>query len=348
MSPGIFTKVLCASMFFVIIYFPGFSQVAEKRIFRLVFYNTENFFDTRDDSAKQDNDFLPRGVMRWNSERYKKKINSIYKVLIASGEWDAPALAGFCEVENKNVLSDLISTTYLSKYNYSIVHEESEDPRGIDVCLIYRKELIKLIDYQYLKPREISSSDFRTRRVLYSRMLIDCDTVHLFLNHWPSKRGGVLAEEGLRETIAGMVISSADSVIRISKGKAKIIIAGDFNCTPDELAQFRTFKNNGALLINDSGDLINLSLPVSEKTLGSYKYQGRWELLDQVIVTGSFLKDDNGLRVRSGSFKIFSPDFLLEKDPSFPGFIPYPTYKGYKYHGGFSDHLPVLLDLYSQ
>ena len=48
------------------------------------------------------------------------------------------AVVAFCEVENRKVLEDLIYNTYLSKFNYRIIHEESPDRRGIDVCLIYR------------------------------------------------------------------------------------------------------------------------------------------------------------------------------------------------------------------
>ena len=35
----------------------------------------------------------------------------------------------------------------------------------------------------------------------------------------------------------------------------------------------------------------------------------------------------------------------VKKDPKYPGYSPLSTYRGYRYQGGFSDHLPVLLDL---
>ena len=54
---------------------------------RLMFYNVENLFDTRDDSLREDNDFLPGGVMKWNYSRYMKKINSLYKTIVAAGSW---------------------------------------------------------------------------------------------------------------------------------------------------------------------------------------------------------------------------------------------------------------------
>ncbi|MGM0498283.1 MAG: endonuclease, partial [Bacteroidota bacterium] len=38
--------------------------------------------------------------------------------------------------------------------------------------------------------------------------------------------------------------------------------------------------------------------------------------------------------------------FLLEKDEKYIGKKPYRTYVGFKYNGGFSDHLPIILDLH--
>ena len=109
---------------FVLLLNEGFTQESDKLTVRFVFYNVENFFDTYDDTLREDNDFLPQGLMRWNRKRYIDKINAIYKVIAAAGEWDSPAIAGFCEVEKRSVLQDLIKDTYLQKYNYDIIHEE--------------------------------------------------------------------------------------------------------------------------------------------------------------------------------------------------------------------------------
>ncbi|NJO88702.1 MAG: hypothetical protein HC831_06855 [Chloroflexia bacterium] len=42
---------------------------------------------------------------------------------------------------------------------------------------------------------------------------------------------------------------------------------------------------------------------------------------------------------------IFSADFLLTDDEAYTGKKTFRTYLGYKYLGGYSDHLPVFLDL---
>jgi hypothetical protein len=96
---------------------------------------------------------------------------------------------------------------------------------------------------------------------------------------------------------------------------------------------------------HDSGaSMINLSVSASGAT-GTYRYMGTWEMIDQVLVSDLFLECKTGLSTQPGMFRVFRPDFLLKNDPKYPGLSPYPTYSGYKYQGGFSDHLPVIVDL---
>jgi hypothetical protein len=323
----------------------SFPQDLKSPVVRFLFYNVENFFDTGKDTLKNDSEFLPGGLMRWNRTRYKKKVNSIYKTILAAGEWDAPAVIGFCEVENKAVLEELIFETYLNKHYYGIIHEESGDERGIDVCFIYRKDIVRLLSYKYVRPEGIREQDFRTRSVLYSKLLLYGDTIHLFLNHWPSKRGGALAQESIRYAISEMVGKKADSVSLSVNGQAKIVVAGDFNSTPvDNVISILTGKQ-GSGQLNGPARLVNLSGTSAGKGLGTYKYQGIWEMIDQVIVSDWLTRCPTGLYADEASFRIFSPEFLLIRDPVYPGFTPFSTYRGYKYQGGFSDHLPVILDL---
>lgn len=340
MSKRFFLDVSVSFLLLILTSNKGYSQVTVFQPVRIMFYNVENLFDIYDDTLKDDNDFLPDGLMRWNLTRYNKKINSLYKTIVAAGEWNPPAVIAFCEVENRKVLEDLIYGTYLSKFNYRIIHEESPDRRGIDVCLIYRKNYVDIICYRYWIPSQVKRQDFDSRSVLYTKMVISSDTIHLIVNHWPSRRGGVLAGENFRLQIAAMVREKVDSIIENDASGAKIIILGDFNCTPDDQVI------NSLISVADTGkSLINLSEGLADNGLGTYRYLGTWEMIDQVIVTNRLLSSRKGLYTEPNLLKIFKPDFLMKKDPKYPGFTPFSTYQGYKYQGGFSDHLPVLLDL---
>jgi endonuclease/exonuclease/phosphatase family metal-dependent hydrolase len=330
---GIFILIILLSV-------KGYSQESGSQPVRVMFYNVENLFDTFNDTLKDDDDFLPGGLMRWNLTRYNKKINSVYKTIIAAGEWNPPDVIGLCEVENRKVLEDIVYGTYLSKYSYGIIHKESPDLRGIDVCMIYRKDHAAVIDFRYWIPSGISRKKFNTRSVLYTKLLIRSDTVHFFANHWPSRRGGVLASEDLRVKIAELVREKADSIMNSVNGGAKIIILGDFNSTPDdqEIKLLTAPFQSGF-------SLVNLSESKAGRGEGTYRYTGTWEMIDQVIVSKSLLSSPAGLYTGEENLAIFKPDFLLKKDPKYPGFSPNSTYLGYRYQGGFSDHLPVLLDL---
>ena len=92
--------------------------------FRVVFWNTENFFDTRHDSLKNDMEFLPHSMRHWNHRRYKKKLDNIARTLTAIGEWNFPALIGLCEVENDTVMRDLTLYSPLKEagYRYVMTH----------------------------------------------------------------------------------------------------------------------------------------------------------------------------------------------------------------------------------
>ncbi len=306
---------------------------------RIMFYNVENFFDIYNDTLTDDDDFLPDGVMRWNYKRYSDKLNSLYKTIVAAGEWEPPSIIGFCEIEKKKILEDLIFNTNLSKYKYGIIHEDSPDRRGIDVCMIYRKEKLRLLDYVYWTPAMSKNVIYNSRSVLHSRFLIGTDTIHLIVNHWPSRRGGVLEGEGTRSLIATMIREKIDSILE-NRPNEKIIVFGDFNCTPqDEI--IKSFINS-----SDSVKiLVNLSASPENSGAGTYRYMGTWEMIDQVIINKKLITCEHGYYTQQDLLTIFKPDFLMKKDPKYPGLSPFATYHGYKYQGGFSDHLPILLDL---
>jgi endonuclease/exonuclease/phosphatase family metal-dependent hydrolase len=315
------------------------------RTVRVMFYNVENLFDTYDDSLKDDEEFLPLGLRRWNKTRYNKKINSLYKTIIAAGEWSPPAIVAFCEIENRKVLEDLIYETSLSRYPYGIIHEESPDERGIDVCFIFRKDIVHIIDHRSWIPKGEKREYFNSRSVLYAKCEILGDTIHLIMNHWPSRRGGVLAGETKRMSIAGMVRNAADSLYSKSCGQAKIVIMGDFNSDPDDPAIQTLINPGGPGMRSTDLSLTNLADKKSPGISGTYRYMGVWEMIDQIIVSNRLLNCNKGLFTNSGNFRIFASDFLLKNDSKYPGLTTYSTYRGYRYQGGISDHLPVLLDL---
>jgi hypothetical protein len=322
-----------------------FSQEAFNSPVTIMFYNTGNFFHPSDDPLTDDDEFTPDGVMRWTESRYRKKISAVYRAIVAAGGWSPPSVVAFCEVESRKVLDDLIYDTYLSKYNYSVIHRDSPDRRGIDVCLIYRKDILDVLSYSWHYLKDTAAVDYPTREILYARFKTGDDTLHVIVNHWPSRRGGVLAAAGLRDDIMKTVRVLADSISCAHRGRAKIIITGDFNAVAGDRVMQDLVKGVGLGGVDYSPRLVNLSDGTTQDVAGTYRYRGLWETIDQFIVSGWILECESGLAADSDSFTVVSQDFLLEKDPLYPGVSPFATYRGYSYQGGYSDHLPVMLEM---
>jgi hypothetical protein len=339
MLKGIVIKIYGTVSLLLLSFSIAYPQEANNAPVKFMFYNVENLFDTSDDTATDDDEFLPDGIRRWTYKKLSRKKNLLYKTIVAAGEWTPPAIVAMCEVENRDLLEDLIYNTLLSKFNYAIVHSDSPDPRGIDVCLIYRRDLVKILNFRYFIPEGISTGQFTSRSVLYTKCLIYSDTIELFINHWPSRRGGVLAADDLRMKMAETVKNKADSILVSRNGEAKIIIMGDFNSSPDD-----QIMNILADKYEAGCKFVNLSAQMNDSP-GTFRYMGTWEMIDQVIVSDALINSDAGLYIEPAGLKIFGASFLLDDDPKYPGLSPLPTYRGYRYLGGCSDHLPVLIDL---
>jgi endonuclease/exonuclease/phosphatase family metal-dependent hydrolase len=314
---------------------------------RMVFYNTENLFDTFDDSTTADEDFLPDGVMHWTYSRYKAKLDKVCKVITAAGGWKQPDIVGLCEIENDRVLQDLIYNSPLVKFEYRYIHKNSPDLRGIDVALLYNPATVRILEKDFIPVVLPDSTEKYTRDILYCKIMTpENDTLHLFINHWPSRSRGFLETEPFRIHAASILRMKIDSVL-LSSPQRKIIVMGDFNDGPFDksLLQIVRAKTDTGKLI--SGDIYNLAAGYEMRNpVGSHKFRGQWNMLDQIIVSENLLNRHTGLTTGRDCFSVFAPPFLLTEDTVYMGAQPFRTYRGPVYLGGFSDHLPVMVDLF--
>jgi endonuclease/exonuclease/phosphatase family metal-dependent hydrolase len=313
--------------------------------YRVMFYNVENLFDTLDDEDKNDEEFLPKGERFWNDRKLNLKLNRIFQVIMALGEGNPPVLVGLCEVENLNVLEMLIRRTPLERMGYKIIHKESPDRRGIDVALLYRQNAFVPISYQAIAVTDTENESFKTRDILHVTGQLGHDTLHVFVNHWPSKYGGLVETEALRALAASTLRHVADSIL-VRDVSSKLLVMGDLNDSPTDESLLKHLKAKTDFDTIEASALYNLSYNLAKAGKGSNKYQGKWELIDQIIVSGTLLETER-LHVMPSGAAIFEADFLLEKDKTHLGQKPFRTYVGFKYNNGFSDHLPVYIDLYS-
>jgi hypothetical protein len=310
---------------------------------RIMFYNVENLFDPFDDSLTNDDEFTKEGARHWSWTKYQKKLANTYKVIVATGNPLPPALIGLCEIENRFVLNQLVFKTAFAKFDYRIVHQESPDRRGIDVALLFDPKRFILLAHEAIPIHFPFNSQSLTRDILYVKGLVfNSDTVHVFVNHWPSRWGGELATEDKRKYVADLLKAKTDSIFETDRC-ASIIIMGDFN---DEPTNESLYTNLVAHPPGDSTRLVNLMYPIAlNKKEGSHKFQGDWAVLDQFIISNCLLKPNNNLKISLGKAFIAKHDFLTVSDEKFLGKKPYRTFNGYEYIGGFSDHFPVYFTL---
>ncbi|NAS10872.1 endonuclease/exonuclease/phosphatase family protein [Poritiphilus flavus] len=310
----------------------------DKHLYTIAFYNLENLFDTEDDPDTLDDDFTPGGFKKWSKKRYKKKLYKLARTISDIGREDTksvPVLLGVAEVENEGVVNDLISAEPLRDTAYSFVHYDSPDERGIDTALIYHKDFFEV---SYSEPINLlvhnpDGEIDTTRDILYVRGSLNGEEVHVFVNHWPSRRDGDMETDYKRIKAANTIL---EYMVGIEKeySDPNYIIMGDFNDGPK------------AKSIQDLVEAKSLYNPM-EKLLtpdrGSANYKNRWSLFDQIILSHNFLNYEKGTHTFN-SADIFDEYFLTEFKGKYAG-SPFRTYGGRKYLGGYSDHFPVYVQL---
>ena len=324
------------------------AQQADTLAFRVVSYNVENLFDLRHDSLKNDFEFLPSSTRHWNYSKYRKKLNALARTLVAIGSWTPPALVALCEVENDSVLRDLTRYSLLREADYRYIVTQSPDERGIDVALLYQRHLFKPLGTQCIRITPPAQTLRPTRDILHvCGLLLNGDTLDVLVAHFPSRRGGAKASEPYRLHVAQQLKHTADSLIR-HRQLPQLLLMGDFNDPPASKTVRKVLQAQVPLPEETPApDRLYhlLSRKAQEnRAYGSYKYQGQWELIDHLLVSGNLLRTDSNLRTSEARSGVLSLPFLLAKDKKYGGKQPFRTYQGMKYLGGHSDHLPVYAE----
>ncbi|MEO9513007.1 MAG: endonuclease [Flavobacteriaceae bacterium] len=304
--------------------------------FTIAFYNLENFFDTKNDPHKLDDDFTPDGRKAWDESKFRRKTKKLARTISLIGQDDSgtpPVLIGIAEVENRQVIETLLKTKSVREINYDYVHFDSPDERGIDTALIYNKEHFKVLGSEtisLLVMNDYGNRDF-TRDILYVHGRLHKEEIHVFVNHWPSRRDGEDETSYKRIKAAETILEKLKT---LNAENPNYIIMGDFNDDPNSESIKKLMETK--MFVNPMQTLLS---PVS----GSANYKGEWSLFDQILISHSFLNYEQGTHSFKKA-KIFAPKFLKEWKGKYKG-NPFRTFVGKKYLGGYSDHFPVYVVL---
>ena len=336
---------------FIIFNFSSACSQQEKqyKIQTIAFYNLENLFDFENDPITFDDDRTPDGKDHWTEENYNAKLKNMAKVISDIGKditETTPTIIGLCEIENRRVLDDLINQETLLKQDYGIIQFDSPDRRGIDVALLYRKNLFIPTNYKthelFLYDSEDPSKRIYTRDQLVVSGMMDGEKIHFIVNHWPSRRGGEKSSRPKRIKAAKLSRTIIDSLFN-ENPYAKIITMGDFNDDPSNLSIKKHLKTKKKKKDTKIMELYNPMEEIHKKGVGTLAWRDQWNLFDQLIISSEMLKTDSS----SYSFYkagIYNEAYLINSQGRYKGY-PYRSFANGGFTGGYSDHFPVYLYL---
>lgn len=313
-------------------------------VYSIGFYNLENLFDTIHDKGKNDYEYLPDGVNKWGTMKYSNKLRNMATVLNEMSTDMLPmglAAVGVSEIENSRVLDDLVNHDILAHRGWKVIHIEGPDQRGVDCGLLYNPKLFKPLSAALI-PYTTSDNNttYKTRGFLTVSGELADEKVHFIVNHWPSRA----AKSPARERAGTLVKAIKDSLMN-AEPESKVIIMGDLNDDPDN----KSIKNNLGAKRKSSEiklptDLYNPWWDIlRSKGLGTLKYRGKWNLFDQIIVSGNLVgKERSTLKYYKP--EIFSRSYLMQQEGKYKG-SPKRTHASGVWLNGYSDHLPVIIYL---
>lgn len=324
------------------------SLIAQKKDYKaavISFYNLENLYDTVDNTMTNDEEFLPNGVRNYNSSIYFDKLGKLATVISQIGTEispDGPAILGVAEVENDTVLNDLVKQPLIAKRNYKIVHYDSRDIRGVDVGLLYNPKyfVVEASDKLFVQLPGGSKDAYFTRDILWVKGKLGGETIHIYVNHWPSRSGGEQRSAPARNAAAQVCRNHMDSILKLEPN-AKIIVMGDLNDDPTNESVEGIIKAKGKITDVRAGGMFNPWMDLYKKGIGTLAYQDAWGLFDQILISHAWLNKD-----QEGFFfyqqHIFNKEYLVENKGRYKGY-PMRTWDGNTYRGGYSDHFPTYL-----
>jgi hypothetical protein len=324
----------------------GQNQDKQYKIVSVGFYNLENLFDTVDDTLINDEEFLPNGARAWTEARYQEKLTNMAYVISQIGIQDAKAglsILGVSEIENRKVLEDLVVQKSIKDRNYKIIHYDSPDRRGVDVGLLYNPSHFTPISTSAIPL--INTEDGKrlyTRDVLYVKGLLDSDTIHVMVNHWPSRSGGEARTAPFRNNGAKLCRKVIDSLLKIDE-HVKVFVMGDLNDDPTDESLKSHLRAVGSLKEMKKTTMFNPFEDFFRRGQGSNAYRDSWSLFDQIVISkGVTDKKCEGYFYFKAN--IFNKAFLVQTSGQYKGY-PFRTFSGDTYQSGYSDHFPTYVYL---
>ena len=337
-------RILYFSLFLSAIFVSA--QTKKYKACVIAFYNLENFYDTIHNPIINDDDFTPTGIKQYTKDIYTDKVTKLATVISMIGtdiSPNGPAILGVAEIENDTVLNDLIHHPLLNYRHYQFIHYDSKDPRGIDVALLYDPKVFtpEKAEKLFVQVPGNSKQAFYTRDILYVKGWLAGESIHVYVNHWPSRRGGEERSSPARAAAAMVCKAHLNKVLQ-KEPNAKIIVMGDLNDDPDSPSITQTLQAKPSIAKTKPGELFNPWFQLYANGIGTLANRDAWGLFDQIIISYAWLNQQQGFFFHEQH--IFSQNFMKENTGRYKSY-PMRTWDGNTYRGGYSDHFPTYIIL---
>ncbi len=332
-------------------------------VYYIAWWNLENLLDLehseRPDWRKKK---IGNYLAGWNEAVLSRKINNLTSAIAEMNNGTGPDILGVCEIENERLLTLLANQLTVTGRRYEWVHYDSNDKRGIDVAFLYDSDLFEVPGdliftvrlHKRSATRDLLQVEFKTRK---GKSLI------VIGNHWPARSGGQFETEPFRIMAAETLSYWLYQIAEKRTNDQPVLVMGDFNDEPysRSMADYALSTPNIRLLRGARKDhngiytpyLLNLLWNEMTDGKGTYLYNGRWSVLDQILVNRAIALNKDFSVLSAGIYD--HPDLISKGLNPAPLAFGAPSKASKDRRGliresigkywskGYSDHLPVVV-----
>ncbi len=316
-------------------------EVGSQDTIAILSYNVQNLFDGESTGLEYE-EYDP-AISDWDNEKYQLRLRRLAQVLLQSAS-APPDIILLQEIEHMGVLEDLWKG-YLAREGYEFFIA-SDTPATVELGIISR------ITPTSLRVHQTEFDKSVVRPIVEARFSYDWGELIVFNNHWKSKLPSPEESEPLRIGMAKTLVWHIEKAL-VENPECAIVVGGDFNERHNE----NTFVSyETALSLEGGGGVVELCAVPEEPSLGvvsaqsnllyspwftmkeqgTYSYQGLWETIDQFMLSSALV---DGYGVEYANCQVLQPSFLLAQAGT-------PQKWNINTLQGYSDHLPLLLELH--
>lgn len=331
-------------LFFIL--YPSISSAQEK--IRIAYHDMESLYDTIPNAQKEILGFTTTGKYRWNSYKYWTSIKQLKLITDSLSTPSLPSLFIISGLENESVVKDVVRKISSSKerYYYRFTEHKSSPTQTV---LLYQRDQFKVLSFSSI---EIKEENFTAKdyNLFYAKgKLISGDTLHILSCRQVNDIKFSRSELQYQRCYLAKVLAKKINDILQEHSDPNVVLIGDFLDSPNAKTIVSCLKAKEidavASGLEESKSLYNLFSTSRLTEEGTYKDHADWYIYDQVFVSRKFFDSTSLVKLAIPIGKILFSPFLLQKDVLYGGLKPFSAYKRTYFQKGFSNHLPIYIDL---